>query len=1341
LGTGLPAVQDYRTTLKRLSSPEVIHIAALTGSTGQRASIASQEGRRGEPVELHFTLVMAAEDGGMPVRHELVAYADAGTPGGELETAIERAKGVSGITVEGRALSSLTMGEPPLCDGAALVAGQAGELRGGASWSRLCLAVRSGPSAGLLRPLPRGVYRIGRGDVDRAPLPGVIAIPDPQLSRNHAELRVGDTSVEIIDRDSTNGIWVEGRRVRTAHLVAGQRVRMGSSELSLEFPGDVLLDSTAGLGYGQPLRVARDSRFQRTTAMLTAAALPLLFGLGMAIITGQWMFLAFSGVSALTLLFPLTEAIRGRRAFAQRISEALAEDLARRFAAAPDAAELGLAGEATAQRDTAGPRDLVIRLGIAALPADIQIDPEPPAKPAHAAVPLTVPLGGVIALRGNPRAVEGLARFLLLQLAAFPNCSEVTVVLAGGSRSLRTGARFASRIAVLSQAELADPARTIAKFSAERTVVIAVPDPVAGTTEDAVRACAEAMAARGHCVVDAARAVRAPNIVVDIDEVQGTVLRGTSRQRFEPDLVPARSFEAAAREFGRRAPAADSSGLPERLGLSDIIPNTIGSLCATWSENATIDRGLRVPLGRALHGAAEINLVSDGPHVLIAGTTGSGKSELLRTLVVSGAAAHSPDRLTFLLIDFKGGAGLEPLAGLPHCVGLLTDLEDDMNRALASLRAELKRRERLLADLRCVDVDDYARESSGEALPHLVIVVDEFRMLVEDAPESLAELLRVAIIGRSLGIHLVLATQRPRGAVTADIRANIGALIVLRVASEEESRDVLGSPDAARIPTDIPGRAVLAVNGRESFEFQTASLTSAPRSTGARVELASVEEWLSGSRVPESESGVTTALASERIVRTMRRAWERMGGGPQRKPVAPPLPLEAGSAAIGGLRIPLAVGDFPDRQETAVLSWAPEEQGHLALLGTRAGGVDVATAAVVGQLAAAEKERHLYLLDGDGSLAHLSARRRVGACTDPSDLRLASRIIDRVADGAAAEDFPLILVVSAWGNWITAFRQSPQASAEDRLLDLLRGSAPREITLVLSGERELSSSRAFGAVPCRLFFPLGVTAEAQLGWPTLPSGTAAPLRAIAAGPLSPRGPIAAQCFLPPDPEALAALDEQRRGGPLPFRVEPPPTLVMAADIGGRNQQRRRFRRTPARGLAIGLGCDRDPVVLPLQAGEVLMALGRRRTGKSSLLAALPAMNPHLGPWHHVTSEWLAASAPAEADMRQGREAESPILLVDDADRLSAAESHALASALRAGAAIVAAADLRPGLFARCPFVNQATSVRAGIVLAPQSPADGEAFGARLEPLGRVPPGRGVAVMEGELTEVQLGTLG
>ncbi|MGT2461181.1 FtsK/SpoIIIE domain-containing protein [Sinomonas atrocyanea] len=486
--------------------------------------------------------------------------------------------------------------------------------------------------------------------------------------------------------------------------------------------------------------------------------------------------------------------------------------------------------------------------------------------------------------------------------------------------------------------------------------------------------------------------------------------------------MPAAAFEAAARRAGRSAPVAEHSGIPDRCGLDELARLDAGGIAAAWARSS-LGEGVTVPLGRSERGTVLLDLVAHGPHLLVAGTTGSGKSEFLRTLVAAAAATHSPGRLTFLLVDFKGGSGLEPLAGLPHCVGLVTDLAGGgMDRALASLRAELKRRERMLGRVRAADVVDYAR--LADDLPRLVLVVDEFRMLVEEAPAALAELMRIATVGRSLGMHLVMATQRPQGALSADIRANVATSIVLRMQHDAESSDVLGSPLAARIPAGRPGRAYLAVGGDEPLAFQSASLglsTAAP----AAVRIADAHGWPEDEGADALEVPPTPAEAARPLVEAARTAWAAAGGAPVRKPVAPPLPDEltvaeaaacsarsrgadtpAGMPAGRGRhtlrdRIHLGLVDVPHEQRLAPLDWDPSAHGHLALVGPPAAGGAGALSAVVGQLADGGAVRHLYLLDGDGSLAGWRDHPRVGAHVSLGDLRRAARVVARLGEECA----------------------------------------------------------------------------------------------------------------------------------------------------------------------------------------------------------------------------------------------------------------------------------------------------------------------------------------------------
>lgn len=239
------------------------------------------------------------------------------------------------------------------------------------------------------------------------------------------------------------------------------------------------------------------------------------------------------------------------------------------------------------------------------------------------------------------------------------------------------------------------------------------------------------------------------------------------------------------------------------------------------------EKSLRAVLGETENGMFELDLVEQGPHVLAAGTTGSGKSELLRTMILTLAARYSPTDLAFILIDFKGGASLGDLAGmneqvaLPHVVGSVTNLTDqDVDRLIKFLRAEVARRQRKLA----IFNGEYDRHYTAvpRPLPRLVVVIDEFAGFMEDqSAKRERAILEIAARGRSLGVHLVIATQSPKGVVTAQLTANVNARIALRTLSESDSVQVVGSGAAASIPRILKGRGFARLEGGEEIEFQS----------------------------------------------------------------------------------------------------------------------------------------------------------------------------------------------------------------------------------------------------------------------------------------------------------------------------------------------------------------------------------------------------------------------------------------------------------------------------------------------------------------------------------------
>lgn len=251
-------------------------------------------------------------------------------------------------------------------------------------------------------------------------------------------------------------------------------------------------------------------------------------------------------------------------------------------------------------------------------------------------------------------------------------------------------------------------------------------------------------------------------------------------------------------------------------------------LMSRW-EKSCVYESMSAPLGVKTKEeivCLDLHEKAHGPHGLVAGTTGSGKSEILQSYILSMATLFHPYDVNFVIIDFKGGGMANQFKKLPHLVGAITNIDGkEINRSLLSIKAELRKRQNLFADAEVNHIDKYIKKyKMGEViqpLPHLIIIVDEFAELKAEQPEFMKELISAARIGRSLGVHLILATQKPAGQVNEQIWSNSKFKLCLKVQTKEDSNEVIKSPLASEITE--PGRAYFQVGNNEIFElFQSA---------------------------------------------------------------------------------------------------------------------------------------------------------------------------------------------------------------------------------------------------------------------------------------------------------------------------------------------------------------------------------------------------------------------------------------------------------------------------------------------------------------------------------------
>ncbi|MFE5410022.1 FtsK/SpoIIIE domain-containing protein [Microbacterium sp. NPDC056569] len=279
----------------------------------------------------------------------------------------------------------------------------------------------------------------------------------------------------------------------------------------------------------------------------------------------------------------------------------------------------------------------------------------------------------------------------------------------------------------------------------------------------------------------------------------------SARLEYAGETVPVR-IEAVARSQAEEIAGELSARAARSLGMQRGVAEPV-ALAPLLHAVPEVTGGLPAAIGVTRGEPVLVDLVADGPHAVVAGVTGAGKSELLITWILALCATRSTDEVTFLLADFKGGTAFDGLSGVPHVSGVITDLDGSgARRAMESLRAELRRREAAVAAAGARDIGD-----PRVRLPRLVVVVDEFAALLGDHPELHGLFADLAARGRALGIHLILGTQRAAGVIRDNLLANCPLRISLRVTDAADSRTLLGTDDAARLPGGAAGRGTAYV--------------------------------------------------------------------------------------------------------------------------------------------------------------------------------------------------------------------------------------------------------------------------------------------------------------------------------------------------------------------------------------------------------------------------------------------------------------------------------------------------------------------------------------------------
>ncbi|HEV7813084.1 MAG TPA: FtsK/SpoIIIE domain-containing protein [Leifsonia sp.] len=1374
--------------------------------------------------------------------------------------------------------------------------------------------ILKGPEAGREFAVSHGVNLVGRD-----PSAAVFLSEDPEVSRRHATVTVGDT-VTVADVNSANGLQVDGVLVQRAIVTGASRIQVGGSQLQIV---PMPASGRRPLGhieadFSRSPRVEPSYRGETFTLPeiplpaqpprlpLLVLISPVLLGAALFLLTRQVTTLLFVALSPLIMLGTWIESrTQGRRrarlarkGFEEGMGDARSRlegerttEIDARNAESPTSATIAEAMRIRSPllwtRKPEHTTFLEVRFGAGrqASRASIQL----PSKNSGelddwnrvreladefgriGPVPVVENLerAGAIGVAGVGLLAQDAARALVLQLAGLHSPAELVITgFAAGDTTeawswlkwlphvdspyspLRANglvADYAGGGILLSDVEGLIAARRAAghgrgdrvrsRLDESRPLddghgaavdrlpatpaVLVIVTPESPADRARLVALGEEGPDYGVFLLWIAPTVEALPVIcrtyLEVDAATGRGRVGFVRSGLDIPLETIELVDSVAADTAARAlsPVEDSGArvldetdLPHSVSFVDLYEGDIASdssaIIQRWVKNDSLTLGwvpgtprdpggIRAVIGQGPTEPFALDLRAHGPHALVGGTTGSGKSEFLQSWIMGIAAEYSPDRVTFLLVDYKGGAAFADCVELPHTVGLVTDLTPHLvRRALTSLRAELKHRENVLNLKGAKDLQTLEKRSDPDAPPALVLVIDEFAALAAEVPEFVDGVIDVAQRGRSLGLHVVMATQRPSGVIKDSLRANTNLRVALRVADEADSVDVLGVPDAAAFDPGTPGRAAAKLGPGRVFDFQSAYL-------GGRTDEVSSEPDVQIQDLPFGPGQPWPAPAPslraphgardiERLAETIARAADERHVEVPRRPWLDQLPHLIDLDRLpdaDGTRLPVGTIDEPEAQRQGTFLLDLDAVGNIAALGTGGAGKSalLRTIALAASRTAAEHPVAVYAIDfAGGALNVLETLPTVTSVVAGTDEERVTRMLKNLTELAAkragafaqaraaslsefrastGEPTPRVLVLlDGFGAFRSEYEFRDGGTVFDRFLALASTGRQLGIHIVMTADRSAAFPTALTAnIGSRIVFRLAGESEyaaAGVAFDILED--APPGRAVVNAHEVQIAVPGGQADLAAQAIRIEALATRLRSDGVPEAepIQRLPTHIAAGDLPCTVDGR------PTLGVSDE---TLEPVGLPLDGLFVVTGPfgSGRTTAMTTAIRAVRAAHPELASYLVVARRsgladainWTEASVDADEaeslaarlatllEQSPGGHAGSLFIVIEnigDFEGLPAESQVArlIRASRRGGVPVLAEADTVTAPSAWQLYAELKTA-RAGIVLQPEE-TDG--LGLFRTPFPRVkrsdfPVGRGILVDSGRLTRVQV----